>query len=251
MKKLIKKIKDSKLVKNKVFRITVFCTLLLIWAFAAFVLSQFATAYPLLWIFGKEWLNSSVGMLVYTIISYVLAAVLVLLVPALISKKFKTSREELGLTGLPTWTDIGLAPIAYIAATIGALGLVSLFSLFPWFNATETQDVGAKILAGGWDRAMAFVRLVVIAPIVEELVFRGWLYGKLRTKLAMPIAIALVSILFGIVHWQWNVGVNVFAMSIVLCGLREITGTIYAGILMHMVKNAIALAILIFFPGMV
>jgi hypothetical protein len=39
-------------------------------------------------------------------------------------------------------------------------------------------------------------------------------------------------------------------MSIVLCGLREVTGTIYAGILMHMIKNAIALAILIFFPSM-
>jgi membrane protease YdiL (CAAX protease family) len=50
----------------------------------------------------------------------------------------------------------------------------------------------------------------------------------------------LVSLLFGVVHLQWNVGVNVFALSIVLCSLREITGTIYAGILLHMLKNGVA-----------
>ena len=49
-----------------------------------------------------------------------------------------------------------------------------------------------------------------------------------------------MSILFGVVHMQWNVGVNVFAMSVVLCGLREITGTIYSGILVHMIKNGLA-----------
>ena len=95
---------------------------------------------------------------------------------------------------------------------------------------------------------VAFIILVVVAPVAEELIFRGWLYGKLRPMLSakmsdaasMTISIFLVSLLFGIVHMQWNVGVNVFAMSIVLCGLREITGTIYAGILMHMVKNGVA-----------
>ena len=83
---------------------------------------------------------------------------------------------------------------------------------------------------------------------MEEVIFRGWLYGKLRQKLSgktseitgIIISILLVSLLFGIVHMQWNVGVNVFALSVVLCVLREITGTIYSGILVHMLKNGIA-----------
>ena len=100
----------------------------------------------------------------------------------------------------------------------------------------------------GGDRVLAFLTLVVVAPIAEEIVFRGWLYGKMREKIAseysnkvsMVVSILLVSLLFGAVHGQWNVGVNVFAMSVVLCGLREITGTIYAGILLHMLKNGVA-----------
>ena len=95
---------------------------------------------------------------------------------------------------------------------------------------------------------LAFITLVVIAPIAEELVFRGYLYGRMREKFsqvttqltAAIIASLLVSILFGIVHLQWNVGVNVFALSLVACAMREFTGTIYAGILLHMIKNGLA-----------
>ena len=86
--------------------------------------------------------------------------------------------------------------------------------------------------------------LVIIAPIMEELLFRGWLYGKLRLKIPKVAAIVTTSLLFGLVHMQWNVGVNVFAMSVVLCALREVTGTIYAGILTHMIKNGVAFYLL-------
>ena len=94
--------------------------------------------------------------------------------------------------------------------------------------------------------------LVVVAPVVEELIFRGWLYGKMReathgkfrTWVAIGLPMLLVSLLFGLVHGQWNVGVVVFAMSLVMCALREITGTIYAGMLVHMLKNAVAFMLL-------
>ena len=162
------------------------------------------------------------------------------------------SRDDLGLRGTPTWTDIGLAPVGFIISTLLAAGLVAVFNIFPWFDAGQTQEVGFSVYLAGIDRVVAFIILVVVAPIAEELIFRGWLYGKLRPMLSvrmsdrasMLISIFLVSLLFGIVHLQWNVGVNVFAMSIVLCGLREITGTVYAGILTHMIKNGVAFYLL-------
>ena len=125
---------------------------------------------------------------------------------------------------------------------------MALFSLFPWFNASEIQDVGFNYFVSGGDRVLAFLTTVIVAPIAEEVIFRGWLYGRMREKIAsrysnvvsMIVSIFLVSLLFGIIHEQWNVGVNVFALSIVLCGLREITGTIHAGILLHMLKNGVA-----------
>ncbi|MDO5451708.1 MAG: CPBP family intramembrane metalloprotease, partial [Candidatus Saccharibacteria bacterium] len=158
------------------------------------------------------------------------------------------NREEMGLRGWPTWTDIGLAPVGFAVYLMLAAVLTAIFTVFPWFDPGETQNIGFSLTLTGFDRIVAFATLVVVAPIAEEIIFRGWLYGKLRAKLSekvsnvagMIISILLVSVLFGVVHLQWNVGVNVFALSVVLCGLREITGTIYAGILLHMLKNGVA-----------
>ena len=246
--------------------------LLLVWVAAAVIVSQLIVGYLMLWILGRETFSQTIPMAIYSALSYILAFVWIVFATPRIVVKLKITNEhkdgkhhingrlaprpigrnELGLRGTPTWTDIGLAPIGFIAATILAAGLVALFNIFPWFDASQAQDVGFNAYLVGSDRIIAFIVLVVIAPIAEELIFRGWLYGKLReifnTRLAdkwsTVMSILLVSLLFGIVHLQWNVGVNVFAMSVALCGLREITGTVYAGILTHMVKNGVAFFLL-------
>ena len=201
---------------------------------------QYLFAYIGLWIFGRAKMTSTVGTTIFSAVCYAATLAIVILLPAKLYKKWKTNRDQLGLNGLPTWTDLGLAPIAYVASLLLAYAFSALFSFLPWFNANEAQNVGYNDYLSDWERVVAFIALVVIAPIVEEIVFRGWLYGKLRRRYVMPIAIFLTSLLFGIVHLQWNVGVNVFATSIILCLLREVTGTVYSGILLHMIKNGLA-----------
>lgn len=200
-------------------------------------------------------------MAIYTILSYGLAFTLAIIMPIYLlpkrtdidkARKPKFGLSEVGLKGWLSWTDIGLAPVGFIVYLILAAGLVAVFNLFPWFNASETQSLGFSLYSTGIDRVIAFLTLVIVAPVAEEIIFRGFLYGRLREKFhgQMPewvgvmIAVFLTSLLFGIVHLQWNVGVNVFALSIVLCGLREITGSIYAGILLHVLKNFVAFYLL-------
>lgn len=262
----------SEVPKKQVWRIVLKVLLLLIWVAAAVIVAQLIVGYLMLWILGRETFAQPVPTAIYSALSYILALLWIIFVTPKITVKFKNKKElndnkrkldskfsskamgrdDLGLHGTPTWTDIGLAPVGFVISTLLAAGLVAIFNLFPWFDAEQTQEVGFSVYLAGIDRVVAFIILVVIAPIAEELIFRGWLYGKLRPMLSarmsdrasMLISIFLVSLLFGIVHLQWNVGVNVFAMSIVLCGLREITGTVYAGILTHMIKNGVAFYLL-------
>lgn len=176
-----------------------------------------------------------------SILSYTIAIILLIWLPPKIFKKIKpASRESLGLSGLPTWTDIGLSPVGYVVSILLAMGLTAVFNLFPWFNANEVQNLGYSPYMMGGERVVAFILLVVIAPIAEEIVFRGFLYGKLRIAAPKWLAILIISFLFGLIHFQWNVGISVFAMSVVSCTLREITGTIYAGTLVHMINNGVA-----------
>ena len=268
---------NTKQARNKVpqkqgWKLAFKVLLLLIWVAAAVIVAQLVVGYLMLWILGRETFLQPVPIAIYSALSYILALVWILFVTPKITVKLKIenetkngkrllngkfapkvmNREDLGLKGLPTWTDIGLAPVGFIIATLLAAGLVAIFNIFPWFDAEQVQEVGFSIYLTGFEKIVAFLILVVVAPIAEELIFRGWLYGKLRPMLSekmsdwasMMISIFLVSLLFGIIHLQWNVGVNVFAMSIVLCGLREITGTIYAGILTHMIKNGVAFYLL-------
>ena len=266
-----------------------------IFVFAVVFLMQLAVGYAMLAMIGREKFSTPLWTAIYSAIVYVLAMVVIILLPLLLKRKWaerktkdvkvtkkkeakatpkkttkKTAkeavvkkqvvaeaeklnraelREELGLRDTPTWTDIGLAPVGFIVSLIIAAGLTAVFNAFPWFDANEAQTLGfSNYLAPGFDRIVGFFTLVVIAPIAEEIIFRGWLYGKIRERLngkladiwGIILSSLIVSVLFGIIHLQWNVGVTVFALSLVLCTLREITGTIYAGILTHMIKNGVA-----------
>lgn len=256
--------KGKKGVVTKKSLLKTFCliVLLLVFVGATTVVSQLLVGYIMVFILGPTNFARTIPMAIYSALSYILATVFVVVVPRKIYRRWvlkDTSargkgelKKEIGLTGLPTWTDLGLAPIAFIVSLLLAAGLVWLFSLFPWFNAEEVQSVGFNTYTAGLDRIIAFIVLVVIAPIFEEIIFRGWLYGRIRKMLSgkmaeiagIILANFLVSLLFGIVHLQWNVGVNVFALSVVLCALREITGTIHAGIITHMIKNGVAFYLL-------
>ncbi len=177
---------------------------------------------------------------VFSFVVYAASLAIIIAVPWRFSKN-KTTRDELGLRGLPTWTDVLLAPIGLVISLIVAAALTALLMLvLPNIDWQQTQEVGFSGLYAIGDYIAAFVCLVVLAPVVEEIMFRGWLYGKLRVRMSALPAILITSVLFGIMHGQMNVGVVVFAMSVAMCISRELTGTIWAGILIHMIKNGIA-----------
>ena len=245
---------------------------LLLWTAVALIASQFIIAYPMAWLLGDAALQP-LWTAIYNALVYLLTLVLVILVPPRLyqlyqrhrsakpatsgqtaaktstapvatTNPFATNRAELGFKHLPTFIDLGLAPIGYIVHLVLATALTSLMSLFTWFNADQVQDTGFSYFITGGERFIAMLALVFVAPIAEEILMRGWLYGKLRTKLKAPLAIFLVSLVFAALHGQWNVGVTVFSLSLVLCTLREITGTIWSGIILHMLSNGIAFYLL-------
>lgn len=175
---------------------------------------------------------------------YVLALTITVGVPWLIYRR-TTSKKVMGLQALPSWKDLGLAPLGFVLYFIVSSAVVYMISqLMPWLDMTQTQAVGFADLSQRFEYFLAFLSLVVIAPIAEEALFRGYLYGKLRNTVPIWLAILIVSSVFAIIHGQWNVGIDVFVLSVVACALREVTGGIWAGILLHMLKNGLAFYLL-------
>ena len=150
------------------------------------------------------------------------------------------TRKALGLTGWPRWRDLALAPAGLIVSLIVSGVVISLCLNLPGFDASAEQNLGFDQYLIQWDLLAAFVALVIVPPICEEIAYRGWLYGKLRSRWGFVISSLLVSLTFAILHAPLNAAIVAFVLSFVACGLREITGSIYASILMHMLKNGIA-----------
>ena len=150
------------------------------------------------------------------------------------------TRQTLGLTGWPRWRDLALAPAGLIVSLIVSGVAISLCLNLPGFDASAEQNLGFDQYLIQWDLLAAFVALVIVPPICEEVAYRGWLYGKLRSRWGFVMSSLLVSLTFAVLHAPLNAAIVAFVLSFVACGLREITGSVYASMIMHMLKNGIA-----------
>lgn len=248
--------------RRKTANLIAFIVAITAWLILSNIISQFIVGYPMAWILGATMLEPF-WTLIYYILNYTVAIALVCLVPVAVLKLWRkrnhkktttlkkaenelsTSPAELGVNKYPTFVDIGLAPIGYIIYLVTASILTQIIAaLFPAFDVNQAQDVGFNAIFTFSDRMFAILAVVLIAPVAEEIMMRGWLYGKLRSKLhgakGVIIAIFITSLAFAVMHGQLNVGVSVFVLSSILCLLREVTGSIWSGLLVHMLTNGVA-----------
>jgi membrane protease YdiL (CAAX protease family) len=193
-------------------------------------------------------ISQTLLLTVATAIVYAFMLAIVVGVPWLLFKS-ATTKQDVGLTRPMSWGDLGFAPLGFIVYfIISAILAYGVGQLLPGIDLKQLQETGFDHVTQYYQYIFALVSLVVIAPFAEELIFRGYLYGKLRKFMPVWVAMLLTSVLFGLIHGQWNVAIDVFALSMVLCGLREITGSIWAGVLLHMIKNGIAYYVLFIYP---
>ena len=157
----------------------------------------------------------------------------------------KNKNSLLGFSRKPKVSDVYFLLAGYGAYFVGNLVVFTFLTSFvPGFNFDEKQNVGFENINSQIEYVMAFVVLVVMAPLIEEAIFRGFLFTKVRKQLNFWPTAIVVSLIFGLVHLQWNVGVDVFILSLVLCFVREKTNSIWAGVGIHMLKNLLAFTIL-------
>ena len=185
----------------------------------------------------------------YILLAEILAIGLVIL---LVKKIKKVGLGAIGLGRRPVWRDVGRALLgagAFYLLLIAASILISIF--MPSFRVDEPQDIGFSALNSSFDYLLAFAALVLLPPLGEETLMRGYLYSGLRAYWRFVPAMLLTSLLFGAAHLSsgtgdtplWAAGIDTFLLSLVLVYMRERSGALYAGILLHAMNNGIAFTI--------
>lgn len=128
----------------------------------------------------------------------------------------------------------------YFALTYALSTVAALF--VSGFNVTQAQDVGFQALAR-YEVIAAFFSLVILTPIFEETILRGVLFRGLRRSIGFWLSALFTSVVFAAAHGQWNVGLDTFALSLVMCYLVEKSDSLVPAILLHAIKNFLAFAV--------
>lgn len=222
------------------------------WTLLSFFIASLLVIYVIrmLWA-SDEVIAGDFGLVMTLVMTAAIYALTLLIVvtPMLIGRVRRSRIKELvGLAKRPNSRDLlkvmWIFPLYFAATVIVTTVAQALFS--DRIDFTQAQDVSfdPQALIEPYQLAIAFVALVVIAPIAEELLFRGYLFGKLRTAFSFWPAALASSALFGLVHGQWNVAIDTFVLGMFLSYLREATGSVWPAVLLHALKNGLAFTLL-------
>ncbi len=88
------------------------------------------------------------------------------------------------------------------------------------------------------------IAIVVIAPFIEELLFRGYLHDQIRKGKGALITVFLTAILFSLVHFNIVALLPIFLMGLLMGWARERSDSILPSMLLHAGNNLVALIIL-------
>lgn len=144
----------------------------------------------------------------------------------------------MGLEYMKSWN----IKSGYVLAMTGALFSLLFRTVFSMLGLEGYQEVERQLLA---DKGMSMLvlELVILSPILEEVVFRGFLYRYLRRRLPLSGAMLISAAAFGIYHWNLTQGIYAFAMGMLLAWSLEHYQTMKAPVVVHMAANLAALGI--------
>lgn len=159
-----------------------------------------------------------------------------------------------------SWRHLGLdRPLSrFWSGLLGGVAMVVAALAFGWLVRHVSPELPTQPMVdimlehSGWRSAAAlgFV-VVVLAPLSEELVFRGFIYAGLRRWLGKWPAVMLASLAFTLVHLQfhWALFFQIMLLGIILALLYERTRNLLVPILAHGVYNFAIAALLLLGGG--
>jgi hypothetical protein len=198
---------------------------------------------------AEDWLTSSTAaQFLYVLLVEALSV-------AAVAYFLRTYKQRWSVIGFkrPRLKDVGYGVMAYpLYFIVFAVVLLVATQLIPGLDTNQEQELGFDNVQGTLALVMTFISLVVLPPLVEEIIVRGLIFTSLRKHLKVWGAALLTSLIFAIAHLPeggeggplYVAAIDTFMLSLVLCYLREKTGSLWAGITLHAIKNSVAFVML-------
>lgn len=137
--------------------------------------------------------------------------------------------------------------LLWTAFAVGYLRLVAALGL-----PVAPQPLLLQLARDGWAADglwLAALGIVVVAPLVEEILFRGYLFTGLAVLLRPWAVQVATAVLFGLAH-GFGHAVPIGVLSLLFGYLRQRHGALGPAVLVHALHNALTLALVLSWPGL-
>ena len=157
---------------------------------------------------------------------------------------FKSLREALSRLGLRRFAPsaLGWMVLAMVAYYIAA-GLFASLVVEP-----EQDDIADEL--GTCDphvlvAVVAVGLIAILAPLSEELFFRGFVFSGIRSRFSFWPAALIAGLVFGMIHAPTGIltVIPLGVLGVALCWLYEKTGSLWPCVIAHAINNCVALAV--------
>jgi CAAX protease family protein len=159
--------------------------------------------------------------------------------------KFRPLLPALERLGLRRFAPTGLlVAVAVLVVYYLAAGFFAQYVLKP-----DQQDIGGDLGVGNpsvWIAVAAVLEIALLAPVAEELFFRGFFFAGLRSRWSFVPAALVTGLIFGLVHAPTGptAAIPLAGLGFALCFIYERTGSLWPCIFAHVFNNSLALAVI-------
>lgn len=155
------------------------------------------------------------------------------------------SREQ------PLRRVLGLGLVMGLLVVPVALGLLNYVSLqiFEMFRLSPEKQTVVTIIEKTVEpgkRVWFALAALVLAPFVEEVIFRGIMYPYLKQRIGPRLAVGITSVMFAAIHFNLVIFIPLVFLGVVLTWLYERTDSLLTPIVTHAVFNTTNFLMLIY-----
>ena len=185
-----------------------------------------------------------------TVSTLIMDVMIFLFVLRVVKFRYKQGLDSLGLSFKDIVLNIRAGLYLYVAflpilvvVLLGVLGLAKLFDYIP-----PRQPVHELIFKEQRPVVLLLISFLIalIGPFIEEVFFRGFLFGAFKRMAGTLWAILVSSFLFAFLHMSLLGFVPIMFLGILLAYLRERTGSLVPSVAVHVAHNSI-LAVTMFY----
>lgn len=156
--------------------------------------------------------------------------------------KYKVKWSAVGWRKFNFWKALGTLVAIFVIFLVGVTVLLAVVSiLIPAFNANQTQSNDFTGTVAKHHRVISLLALVIIPPIIEETVFRGFIFPAFAKRWGTVAGAVTSSVLFGLAHLQANISLYTFFLGLLLCFMYVRLKSVFPGMALHMLNNYLAL----------